>query len=387
MEKILSTESPLTESNGTSVTYNDLYPDVYTGVQHDDDEGPIISLTIEQFNEYIFVLRFILIPISSVIGTFGSVYGLYVLRRDAKSQKNNFFFYMTALIFQNAVQCVDGLIYNIPWIIVRFDEDLGNRLEKYFLQTTVYLAKVFTHFAASILIQMSSERLFSLLQPFSFQQIWLFKHPRRVALTAFIVYSICLLPFPVCCDIRSVREGNKTVLALVERGPDWAVVLMDQYVFYQAIFISILLPLIILVLNAAIPLAYYRYTKKTDKKSNTKNDSKRRQQQTKITIVTLSTAISYFVLSLPNLIAFTLDFLDYEYSYFGKYAYIFNFFITLGTFLTNINSMFDCLIYVAVSSEAWQKFTTWCCGSSEQGKGSNTEESISGNQTTGRTLA
>ena len=29
--------------------------------------------------------------------------------------------------------------------------------------------------------------------------------------------------------------------------------------------------------------------------------------------------------------------------------------------LTNINSMFDCLIYMKVSSEAWQKFTTWCC--------------------------
>ena len=56
MENILSTETPLAESNGTSVTYYDLYPDVYTGVLHENDEGPIIPLTMEQFNEYIFVL-------------------------------------------------------------------------------------------------------------------------------------------------------------------------------------------------------------------------------------------------------------------------------------------------------------------------------------------
>ena len=212
MEAMFSTESPLTESNGTSVTYYDLYPDVYTGVLHENDEGPIIPLTIEEFNEYIFVLRFFLIPIASVIGTFGSVYGLYVLRRDATSQKNNFFFYMFALLFGNAVQCVIDLVYDVPWIIMSYDVDFGKRLEKYFVQTTVYVGKIFNHFAASLLIQMSSERLFSLQQPFSFQQIWLFKHPRRVSLIAFIIYSICLLPFAACCVIASITEGNITVL-------------------------------------------------------------------------------------------------------------------------------------------------------------------------------
>ena len=140
--------------------------------------------------------------------------------------------------------------------------------------------------------------------------------------------------------------------------------------------------MIILTLYASIPLAYYR-----EMEYQMKNDSKRRQPQTKITIVTLSTAISYFILSIPNMLAFALDYYDTEYSYFGKFSYIFNFFITLGTFLTNINAMFDCIIYVAVSSEAWQKFTTWCFGSSEQVTRNTTEDSISGNQTTGRTVA
>ena len=355
---MFSTESPLTESNGTSVTYYDLYPDVYTGVLHEDDEGPIIPLTMEQFDEFIFVVRFFLIPISSVFGITGNVYGLYVLRRDAKSQKSNFFFYMFTLLLENAVQCVNSIIYDIPWIVLRYDADLGNMLEKYTLQTTVYFTKVFNHFAASILIQMSSERLFSLLQPFSFQQIWLFKHARRVSLIAFIIYSLCLLPFPLCCQVTPIQEGNATILVLMERGPGWAI-LMDQYVFYQAVFLSIILPMIILTLNASIPLAYYRYTKNAEMEYQMKIDSKRRQQQTKITIVTLSTAISYFVLSIPNMIAFALDFYDDDYDYFGKFSYIFNFFITLGTFLTNINAMFDCITYVAVSREAWQKFTTW----------------------------
>ena len=120
MENILSTETPLAESNGTSVTYYDLYPDVYTGVLHENDEGPIIPLTMEQFNEYIFVLRFFLIPIASVIGTFGSVYGVYVLRRDTTSQKTNFVFNMFALLIQTAAQCVIVFVYNVHWIIVRY---------------------------------------------------------------------------------------------------------------------------------------------------------------------------------------------------------------------------------------------------------------------------
>ena len=212
MENILSTESTLTESNITAVTYFDLLPDVYSGVQHEDDEGPIIPLTMKQNDESIFVFRCFLIPVSSVIGTLGNLYGLYDLRRDTKSQKNNFFFYMFALLFGNVIQCVNAFVYNVPWIALMYDVDFGKRLETYLVSATVYIGKVFSHFAATTLIQMSSERLFSLMQPFSFQQIWLFKHPRRVSLIAFIIYSICLLPFAACCVIASITEGNSTVL-------------------------------------------------------------------------------------------------------------------------------------------------------------------------------
>ena len=212
MENILSTESTLTESNITAVTYFDLLPDVYSGVQHKDDEGPIIPLTMKQNDESIFVFRCFLIPVSSVIGTLGNLYGLYDLRRDTKSQKNNFFFYMFALLFGNVIQCVNAFVYNVPWIALMYDVDFGKRLETYLVSATVYIGKVFSHFAATTLIQMSSEHLFSLLQPFSFQQIWLFKHPRRVSLIAFIIYSICLLPFAACCVIASITEGNSTVL-------------------------------------------------------------------------------------------------------------------------------------------------------------------------------
>ena len=120
--------------------------------------------------------------------------------------------------------------------------------------------------------------------------------------------------------------------------------------------------------------------------SKTEKDSKRKQH-TKITIVTLSTAISYFILSIPSIIAYALDVYDNKYSYFGKFAYIFEFFITLGTFLTNINAMFDCLIYVVVSSQTWQRFTRVCSGSGEKVIGNNNTENISGNQTTDRILA
>jgi len=74
---------------------------------------------------------------------------------------------------------------------------------------------------------------------------------------------------------------------------------MDQYVFYQAMYHFILLPIVILILNASIILAFYRYTKNKEMISKTENDSKRKQH-TKITIVTLSTAISYFILSIPS---------------------------------------------------------------------------------------
>ena len=143
MEDVLSTETPLTEHNVTRITYIDPYPDVYSGVLHQDDEGPIIPLTIEQFDEFIFVVGFFLIPISSIIGTIGNVYGLYILRRDANSQKNNFLFYMFALLMENAVQCTNALIYDVPWINMMYDADPGNTLEKYVIQTTVYIGKVF----------------------------------------------------------------------------------------------------------------------------------------------------------------------------------------------------------------------------------------------------
>jgi len=74
--------------------------------------------------------------------------------------------------------------------------------------------------------------------------------------------------------------------------------------------------MIILTVYASIPLAYYRYTHNAEMEYQMRNDSKRRQQQTKITIVTLSTAISYFILSIPNMIAFALDFYDDDYDYF-----------------------------------------------------------------------
>ena len=361
MEQTLSTESPLTDWISTIATYPDLYVDEAFG----DATGPVIPLSTEDAKKVTFVVRCFLIPISGTIGMFGNAFGLHVLRRESIANKNNFYFYMCAVMCENLVLCVNYLLYNFPWIVRRFDTRLGDLIESHVITPTLYLTKIFNLFGSTILIQMSAERLFSLLQPFAYTRFCVVKHPRLISFIAFLIYCVLMLPIALCCKAGVIEAGNETIYTVVEIGTFWPY-FMQYFVFYQTVLLSVVMPLVILILNASISVAFYRYSKNTVNKMQTNaKETKRKQQQTKITIVTLTTAISYIVLSTPHLIAFTLDFLSKDYSYFGKYGYIFNFFIELGTFFILVNSVIDCSIYVLVSSKFWPRFTSFCCGSNE----------------------
>lgn len=323
-----------------------------------DGDVPFIPLSKETFEFLIYIFRSILTPAISVIGLAGNSAGLIFLRKELQHQKHNFHMYMQILLANNLALSLVSIVHVMPHVINYYDFYLSNSVERYFGSASLYLYKLFTHFTALIIIIMSFERLMSLIRPLTFSEIFLFRRPRLFLLLGFVLISIFLLPLPLCCEyVPLINYENKTVFYRFPREDFmWFI---GYFVFAQSLLLHFLAPVCILLINVSIPIAYYGYTKRLVKKL--KSDEKRQQHQTKITTVTLMIVILYLLLSFPSMFAQSLDFIDEGYNYNGRFEHVFMFFISVGNFMTMLNSACDCAIYVFTSNSFLLKFELLCC--------------------------
>ena len=349
---------------------------VAMGILSDMDQPPLFPFSKADLEKITHIVKSVLTPVASALGLSGNLFALNVLRKESHSQKHNFNFYMRTLLITDLIFSFFIFLYTLPAIVENYDFYLANRMERSIDPVWIYFNKVLTHFSATLLIVMSMERLFALLRPLTFPDMFLFKHPRLVLFIALALFFVAMLPYPLCCRTEAILDNTNNTLLVMRERANWKP-FMDPFVFSQTLLLYLVAPVIILIINFSIPIAYYRYTKSCA--SLIAADSKRREQQHKILAITVSIVVLFVLLSIPNMIGMTLDFVNADYSFFGKYAYVFKFLMNFGLFMTSVNKACNCVIYVLISNRFWLRFKGMClvnCRRQSTRKRSSTRSSV-----------
>lgn len=318
------------------------------------DSNKLFSITEEGYKQFAFVSNICLTPVVCGLGLAGNALGFGVLRREQK--KLSVYVYMCALTFFDGLYLLVGLLRCIPRFIELHDKYLGNRIESYEQLGSIYVDMILSHTSTALILLMSVERLMALVRPFTVKQMWIAKYPHRLIVVCFFVNVIFLLPFPINFEVKSFVNGENMTEYYLQFKED-SEEFMDKYMAVQTTVDYYLPGLTILIINVAIPVAYYC----TLRQQSTRLTSAIGNQQTKITLTVLCITIMYFLLSLPNLFIKTLAFFDEGYSFEGKYKLTFWLFIDISNLFANLNAANDFIIYIIVSAHYRKIFVAMYC--------------------------
>lgn len=304
----------------------------------------IFEIPHDIFKIYAFITNIIATSIVCILGITGNSLGVLILWHGLKFRKQSIHCYMIALMTFDNVYLMIGLIVATGSIIQEYDFWLATTMFVHLSFMTGYLDIVFYHASSSMLIVMALERLNALVRPFTVKESWLSLHPIKIIVSITGFNIIFALPFPISFRIVERPVGNLTFYNIQRK--DELRQFYDQYNFIET-FISGLYPIIMLVLNIAIPIAYCRVTNK--RRVTLPNKSVDDTQQFKITMTVLWISVLYTILAVPKLFLQVLFYMDNNYNFDGIFVSTFYFLTFAGDILARLNAANDFFIYVLVS--------------------------------------
>lgn len=324
-----------------------------------EDHGPFIPITKEMYLRFLYAVKVVLTPALCTLGLLGNIAGLVILRKGKRLHNRNFCIYIGALMTSYVIRCLDSLTYSIPHIVNIYDYYLANFLLQHMRVACVYVEKVVDYFSASIMLVMSFERLLALIKPLTFREMCLTRYPRCIVLACSILFSISMLPYALCCSVLEfVNSDNKTEFSFHERSAYWKN-FMDTYAFIASLGLYCIAPFFILLINVAIPVAFYRYNSYFT--CTIQAETQRKAQQTRLTAMVFCIVTLYLLLSIPRLFAICMDFANDEYSFSGRYQHVFYFFIQLGYLMSHLNTICDSFIFIFMSQRLHYVLKILCC--------------------------
>ena len=329
-----------TTIHGGAMSLNTTHATVQTTTR----QGGMFDLTFAFHEQYMFIVYAILTPIICVIGLCGNGLGLFVVWHDFKHQKPSVYRYMFALMIFDNVYLVVGVTLGAVTILQEFNWDLANVLLVHLTYGTGYLDSLIYHTTSVLLIVMSLERLNALLRPLSFNQSWLCRYPIRIVCLTFVVLAIAILPFPLSFEIVPWKYFNRSAIFLQVK-PEF----LEFYIHYSfgETILSCLYPVVMLILNIAVLIAYGQYVHR--RRAHFATASTIDSQQLKVTLLVLWVTVLYTLLAAPKIFLQTLIFIDSNYDFSGKYWLTFYFLTSTGDLFARLNSANDFFIYILVS--------------------------------------
>ena len=342
---ITSTNSANTTFPDMDKTFNRTSFDDMTNIgQQSEPTRAAFEISLELFNECTFVVNVILTPIICTIGLCGNGVGLFVMWHDFKYQKQSIYRYMFALMAFDNVYLLVGLAIGIVSIIQVYNWDLANWLLMHMTFVTGFLDVVSYHTTSILLMAMALERLSALLRPLAMKQTLLYRYPVHISVIIFLIFAVLILPFPAGVEIIEQTYMNRTILNIQSRA---------EFVEFLALWhrgetiISTIYPVLMLIFNIAIPIAYCRYL---HRRSNLTSGGSSDTQQLRITIMVLWVTILYMLLAVPKIfLQVIILFVDKAYDHDGIHSLTFYLFTFVGDLFARVNAANDFLVYVLVS--------------------------------------
>ena len=328
-------------------------------------EKGVFEIPLEFFLQYSFIGNVIVTPIICIMGICGNSLGVYVLKRECRHQELGVYRYMLALMVFDNIYLLLGLAISTTSIIEVFDWYLANMLITHFTYVAGYLDLVIYHTSSVLLTVMALERLNALVRPFTVRRSWLSKYPLRLIAAIFVFSVVYILPYPFCFETTTVKSSQDNLTMHVLQVKPEVAEFYVKYSFVETI-VSCLYPIVMLVINIAIPIAYRRVVQQ--RKMDLPNVSTKDTQQLKVTLMIVWIAVMYILLAIPKIFMQSLIFIDGDYNFDGKYSLTFYFLVFTGDIFARLNAANDFFIYVLVS-ERHRKMLKFmlckCCISSD----------------------
>lgn len=301
-----------------------------------------------------YIARTFLGPIVSIVGFAGNSLGVGVLWRQAKQQKLSIFWYLCALTMVDCIYLGLGVIDGIAFVVQAFDQELSKYLVAHFRLGLAYCDINCIHNARYIVLVMSCERLISVINPFHVKDTWFAKYPGRITFTCIFFNAIFYLPVVINSTVITVKDMNSTEYIFTFKNVE---TFMAQFWIVDAIIHSFIPMILLVAINIAIPVQFYRATIKLRSARSATSVS----QQGKITATVLVITIMYIFLAIPIMVNTILQY-NPDFNTSGKYRLIFWFTANLGKCLAYFNAANDFLVFYLVSNNYRAVSRAMYCG-------------------------
>ena len=311
-----------------------------------------------------FITNAYVTPALCIVGLLCNSLGLNVLWKDVKQQKVSVYKYLLALVCFDITFLAISLIRVTPSIVGIFDLHLSKYIDSHMKLGIVYADMSFSYTAKGMILVMSCERLVSLVKPLHVKNMWLSKYPLTVIFVCFIFNAIFLLPVPINAEVVTLQDGNQTDYMFKFKNHE---AFMKSYMIVQVVVQDFFPITCLVIINMAIPLQYYRITRKRLSTLNINSESVT-DQQGKITITVLIITVLYILLITPTVVVKFLQFFDLNYSIHGKYRLVLWFAIDVNNLLSYINAANDFLVYFLVSNNNRNLLKRKFCGCCAQNR-------------------
>ena len=324
----------------------------------------MFAVTKETYDQFIGFNTFV-IPFLCVLGILGNSAGLFIFCRDPNRRKLIIYHYLISLFAVDTVYLGINGSFLLIELVERLNPDLGNFLSVVTWPYRGYIDMGLNHISSALLIIMSLERMMLLMFPFRNKRSVLTQFPKTILFLISVVSFSYLVPFIFCLGTKQIQTSSNATTYITYVKSEY-LKLLGLFSLIETIILHYVCPVIVLVTNVLFLVALSRRLNKRDQSArpSTVNDS-----QNKITVLIVTVALLYVILSIPNIFIQTLIQVDDDYGINGPFKLTFKFFIDIGDLLASINAASDVFVYILVSRHYRPLFGSWFCKCCHTGDG------------------
>ena len=300
-----------------------------------------------------YITRSFINPCLGIIGFIGNIMGVGVLWRQARQHKLSIFWYLCALTIFDILFLALAMVDAIPRLVGAFDKELSKYLIPHFRTGLTFIDNALLHTARYIVVIMSCDRLIAVARPLHVKDSCLSRHPLRVVIGCLIFNLIVASPLAIFSTVKTIQKNNATEYVFTFRNLETFV---KHWWVAEAIIHSFIPMLLLVPLNIAIPLKFYRATRRMRQYR-----SEGSYQQGKVTATVIAITLMYIILSIPMMVMKLLQYINPEFNVQGKHRLYFWFMHDVIKCLAYINAAADFVMYFLVSNNYRVVFKSMYC--------------------------
>ena len=350
--------TPDTNYNVTDQTEMDSYVKDH---RYQNKQLGLISKTVQE--TFKAVVWFGLIPVFTLLGIVGNVFGLYFLRYQRLQQ--SFYIFLFGLMAVDLLYLIIVLLTNSIPIAEQYNQRVADFIKCYSLRN-LQLAQSFTYSTCShIIMIMSAERLISIMFPLKFKSFSYGKYAVALILFLFVLNIVLLIPGFMSLRPKTSRVPETNMTTCIAVPTQW----FKENVAFNQDYAAVTLTLARFIpgvatlfanIMIAVFMARHRFSRASLIAQQTRQA--RRQDdfgQLKTTVNLMVLSIALLVSLFPSALAtICIKYFPNTYGRGGAQHYTYLFLVDLSYLLRVMSAANDFFIYVFTSKTSQKSFKT-----------------------------